>query len=287
MLVYNLFERSIKLNINNKTCRRINLIYGIVLSLLLTVTAILFILSCYRIYRSGSEPFTRASISAAFSDIAVPVYLTLIAVIGGIVISFVFPKDKQQLRGARSDRVQLDKLSSKLNYESLSDDELSAMNKERKLRRVLGYVNIVLFILSGILPLVYLLNPDNFPAVTGEYNAEILHGMLFYTVSLLPLLIYEIVYVILTDRSVSQELMIVKQAITEHGSGDGIPKTTDSTIIHMKAFLRDNSKPITLGVRIAFVGTAIVFIIIGIFNGGAAAVLQKAVKICTECIGLG
>ena len=53
------------------------------------------------------------------------------------------------------------------------------------------------------------------------------------------------------------------------------------------AFVKENEKPITLGVRIAFVGCAIVFIIIGIYNGGMADVLNKAIKICTECIGLG
>ena len=33
--------------------------------------------------------------------------------------------------------------------------------------------------------------------------------------------------------------------------------------------------------------TACVFILLGVLNGGMADVLAKAVKICTECIGLG
>ncbi|MBO5909804.1 MAG: thioredoxin [Clostridia bacterium] len=43
----------------------------------------------------------------------------------------------------------------------------------------------------------------------------------------------------------------------------------------------------TLGVRIAFVGCAVGFIIAGVINGGMTDVLNKAIKICTECIGLG
>ena len=40
-------------------------------------------------------------------------------------------------------------------------------------------------------------------------------------------------------------------------------------------------------VRIALFLFAITFILIGIDNGGMADVLEKAVNICTQCIGLG
>ncbi|MCR5343420.1 MAG: thioredoxin [Butyrivibrio sp.] len=40
-------------------------------------------------------------------------------------------------------------------------------------------------------------------------------------------------------------------------------------------------------VRLTVLALAIIFIIIGIFNGSMSDVLIKASKICTECIGLG
>lgn len=40
-------------------------------------------------------------------------------------------------------------------------------------------------------------------------------------------------------------------------------------------------------VRFAVLMVALVFIVVGIFNGSANDVLTKAIKICTECIGLG
>ncbi|MBR4456229.1 MAG: thioredoxin [Solobacterium sp.] len=47
-------------------------------------------------------------------------------------------------------------------------------------------------------------------------------------------------------------------------------------------------KPQTLTIaRTALVVLAVVFIIMGIANGGARDVLIKAVNICTECVGLG
>ena len=60
-----------------------------------------------------------------------------------------------------------------------------------------------------------------------------------------------------------------------------------SKIARIRDFLVENKKPITLGVRIAFVGCAIGFIIAGVLNGGMEDVLNKAINICTECIGLG
>jgi hypothetical protein len=41
------------------------------------------------------------------------------------------------------------------------------------------------------------------------------------------------------------------------------------------------------GVRGVVAVLGIVFIIHGIFNGGMADVLKKAINICTQCIGLG
>ena len=39
--------------------------------------------------------------------------------------------------------------------------------------------------------------------------------------------------------------------------------------------------------RIVIVSLAVLFIVLGVMNGGARDVLVKAINICTECIGLG
>jgi hypothetical protein len=40
-------------------------------------------------------------------------------------------------------------------------------------------------------------------------------------------------------------------------------------------------------VRIALLVLAVVFILLGIRNGSMMAVVNKAIRICTECVGLG
>ena len=49
----------------------------------------------------------------------------------------------------------------------------------------------------------------------------------------------------------------------------------------------ESEKTAVLIGRIVVAVVAITFVILGIFNGGMADVLAKAIKICTECIGLG
>ena len=42
-----------------------------------------------------------------------------------------------------------------------------------------------------------------------------------------------------------------------------------------------------LAIRLSVLTLSAVFIVLGVYNGGMRDVLEKAIKICTECIGLG
>lgn len=254
---------------------------------MLVVTGILFICSCYSIYKSGSSPFTRDSISAAFSKIAVWTYITLSLVILGAIVKIVIPRQEEKLKGGRTPRTLVEKLSQRVDVCSLEDDLKGKIEKERALRRILGYVRIALITLSAVLPLIYLLNPANFPAESGKYNAEILHGMLVYLAFLAPLFIYETVYVIATDLSFTREYALLKDAISIRGIANAADEIPTCPICRAIGYIKRNEKPIVLGLRIALVGCAAVLIAVGIINGGMADVLNKAIKICTECIGLG
>lgn len=275
------------MKLTEKNKKRIHLGFGILLSAMLVLVGILFITSCYSIYKSGQSPFTRASISAAFSNIAVWVYITLSLVIIGVGISFAIPAEKEKLKGARSLSVLVKKLSERVDLDAAEPELAGKIGKERALRRILGYVRLALVILSAILPLIFLLNPANFPAVSGEYNAEILHGMLVYLAFLAPLFVYEVVYVILRDLSLGREHTLLKEALASSGISETAESSHNCLICKTVDYLKKNEKPIILGVRIALVGCALVFIAVGIANGGMADVLNKAIKICTECIGLG
>ncbi len=273
------------MKLNDKLKGRVRLAADIAVSVSLFVSGGLFIWACYSIYKTGPSPFTRQSIAKAFSKIAVVVYVTISLVIVGVGVHIAMPKEEKKLVGARSAQTLVDKLSTKVDITTVSEELNVKITKERKLRTILSWVRIALLALSASLPLIYLLNPANFPAISGEYNAEILHGMLVYLAMLAPLTVFEIVRILLVDASLMREHEALKEAVKENG----ISKFEEpiSVFGRVKGFFENNKKPITLGVRIAFVVCAIGFIIAGIFNGGMTDVLNKAIKICTECIGLG
>ena len=78
----------------------------------------------------------------------------------------------------------------------------------------------------------------------------------------------------------AREIEYIKEAIARLAK-DGIKVTPEN----------EDEPPIknrlTLIARCVIPVVAIVFIILGVSNGGMNDVLQKAVRICTECIGMG
>ena len=48
---------------------------------------------------------------------------------------------------------------------------------------------------------------------------------------------------------------------------------------------KNKNKAINIA-RVSILALSVLLIVVGIFNGGAEDVLQKAINICTECIGL-
>ena len=275
------------MNLTDKTKRKISLYYGIAMSVLLTVCGILFICSCYSIYKSGQSPFTRESISNAFSEISAVVYITLAVVIVGIGLDILLPDKDEKLKGARTYDTLAEELGKRVDLESAEEEKKAVIENSRGIISVLKNVRTVLVIASAVLPLFYLLNPDNFPAESGQYNNEILHGMLLYMLFLAPLAIFEVVFVILKEVYLKKEISALKEVIKQNGISAPKENEHKGWIDSVKDFFKCNSKPMILGIRIAFVGCAIGFIVAGILNGGMNDVLNKAVKICTECIGLG
>ena len=257
------------------------------MSVMLAVTGALFAYRCYIIYKSGPSPFTRSSIAEAFSHVAVLTYVTVSLIVVGIAVHILLPAEEKRLKGTRSPAVVVKKLASRVDLGELNGELAAKILRERKLRRVLTWVRVALICLSATLPLIYLLNPANFPAESGRYNAEILHGMLLYLAFLAPVAVYEAVYLFVSDASWLRERELLLEAVKLVGVSDAPMEEPICPVAKMRAFLTENKKPITLGVRIAFVGCAIGFIIAGVLNGGMTDVLNKAIKICTECIGLG
>lgn len=275
------------MKLSDKAKSGIRIAYNLLVSVMLVLTGVLFAYQCYLIYKSGPSPFTRASIADAFSRISAAVYITLSLVIIGLGLHIFMPEKAEKLKGSRTLSVLVSTAKRRVNPDTLTEQMKNSIIKERKLRVILSWVRTGLLALSAVLPLIYLLNPANFPAESGKYNTEILHGMLVYIAFLAPVAVYEVVYIIVSDASLHREYELLKEAIKIGGVSDFKIEESVTRIDKVRDFLKKNERPITLGVRIAFVVCAVMFIVIGVINGGMSDVLNKAIKICTECIGLG
>ena len=88
--------------------------------------------------------------------------------------------------------------------------------------------------------------------------------------------------VLLCEASVSRETALVKAALA---TGKGVTTPVKKSKSDNRNFLSDPR--ILWGVRGLIAAVGALFILLGIANGGMADVLGKAIRICTECIGLG
>lgn len=258
-----------------ETAKKIRLLYGLVLSALLVCTGVCLIVACLSIYRSGNAPFTRESIGAWFSKIAVPVWVTVAAAVGGGVLSLVLPSDEPRLRGIRDGRVQMERLRRRIDIAKCEDQTFVALQRELLLRRLLCIVAVVLSVVSATPLAFHLFSADLFtPALNESVIATTLVALPFLAVTGGAVL----AYLLLAAKSVARETALLKSAMAAGALRNPEEETADNGKKTARA---------ALVIRLVILGAAILLIVLGILNGGMRDTLGKAIKICTECIGLG
>ncbi len=265
---------------STKTKGRIHLIYGIALSVLILAVGVCFALSCISIYQSGNSPFTRESISTHFARISVPVYLCMAGVIGGIILSLVCPVEGGRVKSRRHPEDALRRLTERLVLSACDESEAAAIRRERKKRR---WVTAVLGALAGLslLPaLAWCSNADHFSI--ESLNRDVRAAALLVIPCAAVALGLCVAAVLLCEASVSRETALVKAALA---TGKGVTAPVRKSESESRNFLSDPR--ILWGVRGLIAAVGALFILLGIANGGMADVLGNAIRICTECIGLG
>lgn len=273
--------------------RKLHLIYGIALSVIIIITGICFIVSCIDIYRSGARPFTYESINSHFMAIVVPVVLCIVGIIGGMVISF-FPLEKPKIKGIIDTGTTLKKMSAKIDISKCDAEAQSKITKERKIRLYSNAFCIDAIVVSLVISLIYMLNKNNFPA--NDINGEMVSAMLFVIPCAIVSISSIFANVLVCGASYVRELDIIKASFKtakkDDISGQQANKPTTAAggpppLTVKGGYVSGQNEKILLGARLTLAVIAVVFIVVGIFNGGMADVLQKAINICTECIGLG
>ena len=236
------------------------------MAVLSAACAVCLIFSCVDIYKSGA--FSPEAISFAFSKIALPIYLFLIGVIAGIIVWIFSEESEVKVRSTIDPRITSRKLRARL---SKIEGAKKITVRERRVRIISLCVAVTLCVTSAIYPLIHILNRDHFS--NTDVNAEIIAATLTVIPFLLVCFISLAVYSKIENDSFKREIADLKAL--------GGKFSTEAP-----AKYAENRRALIL-VRIAVAIVAITFIVLGVLNGGANDVLQKAIKICTECIGLG
>lgn len=255
---------------NDKTMKLLRLIYGIAVSIMIGVSAVLLMAACLQIYQSGGEQiYTPEKVAAAFAPIAMPIYITLALVAGSFLFTWILPTEKKRLPAQKQYAFLLRKAYEKADLQHCNPELLRKISQEQKKRRWVMAFALVSWVIGGLIFLPMACNSSNYSEELHLATDSVVALIWWlFPCSLIPTgcSIFCAYY---TRASIRRELELVKLA----------PKATNALLPKAEQQL--------LHIRLAILGIALVLIIGGFIANGTADVLAKAVAICTECVGLG
>lgn len=254
---------------NEKTKKTIRVVYYVLVTLMLAAVAIMLMVACVDIYRTGDHPFTPDVVAAAFSGIALPVYICLGLLAVGVILHPLLPtKDEAN---PELDRAVVKRLSARTDLSLCPAEVASAVKKERTLRLVLRFVTLGLLAIGAVVFLLYALSFERFSM--EDINGSVIAAMWW----LLPCVgvpcLCGIISAFVNRVSIRREIAALKAAPAEARKAAPAPAQKPAVGV--------------IVARCVIIGLAIGFIVGGLTYEGWADVLTKAINICTECIGLG
>lgn len=251
----------------------LNKIFLLATSFHTVLLGIVFVIQVLRIYYFNEKNFTREICGQYILEI-LPVLIIWVLLIIGSFIYFNITNFKYK------NISKISYVTRKTNLEricpEIKDHEIRQKLNKIKRNNIIGSIIVLLVVLISIyMGLSYLLNINHFvPDGTAD---DLIKQAINMSMHLMPWCIISfgvfIGFTFYVEYSAKKTTEILLQVIKTEG------KVT-------KEELKENNigKYIAQG---AILIIAVVFIVIGVANGGAADVLQKAVNICRECIGIG
>ncbi len=263
------------------TINRIHKIYGIILSVVAAVAGILFIVSAWNIYQTGLandvQPYTYATIGAAFSKIVIPVYACLVLVIGGIALDIALPRSKKKLAAEKNLPLILSRLQAKTDLDKCEEGLRASVEKQQKSRKLHATILTVLLVICGALFLSYACNPNNWAGIDQptQFTPCMVRAVFALLICMALPFVYSIFAVFYSRHSMNKEIELMRQASA------ACPFKGERPAPKQMSIQTENI------VRYGVLLFAVAIMVFGLCTGGTADVLAKAAAICTECVGLG
>lgn len=144
----------------------------------------------------------------------------------------------------------------------------AAARVEERSRRVIWLASCLIMTVCGAVCIAYLANQNHFTS----WDLEAVVGDMLLHIAPWMMVAFAVAYLalILHAKSCNKECAILKSSSVSKAPIIPVQKGRRSLLIRPALYI-----------------VAIVFIVLGVMNGGLKDVLVKAINICTECIGLG
>lgn len=251
---------------SNEKRKKLHLLYGCTTAVLLLIVAVGLIVSCVSIYNSGDRPFNRQVITQAFAALAIPGWLSVAAMVGSFVLHLILPLENVKPKAVRDELHMLNRYSQKLG--ELSQEEQIKVQKEARFRKGCKVLTGILTVLLAVYPVIYYCDMSHFGI--SDLNSDMLYAFLVVLVPAFTVMGLICTVSCLCSASIAREIALYQAAGVKPGKAEPAKAEKNPTVI-----------------RALITFSAIVLIVLGIFNEGYVDVIGKAIKICTECIGLG
>ena len=255
--------------------------FGKILSLVTTACLVLlgltFIICTAHLYFTGGiTPYSRERVNEYLAWLVIPMALTLLVAIAGIIYSAI-KGEKSDKPTERTSIEMLESYYTRYAKDSFDADTVLLTSQLREKQNVFDMISSLVSSFALVSMVDYLIFIAKFSV--ESLNSDIMNALKVC----LPLTIIAVgihlVRAYLAEKSAGKQLALIKESIKNFGA----PKA----IAQKKASKPEKLLNSTNIIRAIILLVAISFVIIGSFNGGMDDVLAKAVKICTECIGLG
>ena len=252
-----------------KILNRIQRIYAISITAITILAGICMMGACLGIYLSGDRPYSPEAVSAAFSNIAVVVYLCLAMILMGFVLELILPKEKKSLQLTRQHKTILARLYATKDLEQSSSETATKLSLTRSCYRIWQVITISGLTIGAMAYGIYLVRSDRF--TLEDINGSVIRATMALACCMsLPFACA------VTGHYRRVCLMEREIAILKKLPARSAPLSTTATA------------PLPLlWPRVLILTAAVALIVYGFLNGGTADVLVKAINICTECVGLG
>ena len=259
--------------------KKINYIHGIIISALLALTGIALIVNAIVIFKTGgNDPYTRSIVGKHLLYIMPIGILTVLAIAAGIVIKFKFPCEIKKLTPEKDEFVTLERVSKKLGDINPETPSYSEISNERKKRNIIKTASACAVSAIGLFAFLFAVLFD-YSSVDSKINSSVFTAALVVIASALSAGAIWYIKDRLMRLSAIREYDLIKSITSDNKNSASVNKASKSKKSNTELFIKAASVSICV--------LALNFIILGLAGGGVESVLGKAVRICTECVGLG